>query len=139
MKGKLPPRPIATDAWVKNGVHPNAYLPVDKDEFYGSYASAGDGTQGTLKIGPFDVRERLSIGIPFMTGPDQRGLSIAIVNHKTRTPIAELYPKHTPFWSIWAVDISPGTAAKIDVIAKDDGAGWGQWLAIGYPVRIALP
>ena len=93
-----------------------------------------------MTIGPFDAQKQLAIGIPFVTGPAQHGLSIAVVNHKTGDAIAELNrPPNTPRWAIWRANILPVKPIQIDVMAKDEGAGWGQWLAIGYPLRIAEP
>jgi hypothetical protein len=141
IRARLPVRPILMDSWVKNGVHPDTPVPVQRDDFFGSYTPVGgDANRGTLTIGPFDAQKQLAIGIPFVTGPAQHGLSIAVVNHKTGVAIVELNrPPNTPRWAIWRANISPVKPIQIDVMAKDEGAGWGQWLAIGYPLRISEP
>ncbi|HEX7362883.1 MAG TPA: glycosyltransferase family 39 protein [Bryobacteraceae bacterium] len=140
-RARLPVRPILMESWVKNGVYRDTPVPVQRDEFFGSYTPArGDANRGTLTIGPFDAQRQLAIGIPFVTGPTQHGLTIAVVNHKTGAVIAELKPPpNTPRWAIWRPHISPLKPTQIDVVAKDEGTGWGQWLAIGYPLRISEP
>jgi hypothetical protein len=141
VRERLPLRPILTKSWVNNGVPPDTPVPLQRDDFFGSYRrGVGDANRGALTIGPFDVRRPLAIGIPFVTGPKQQGLSVAVVHHKTGLPIAELNPPpNTPRWAIWRVDISPAKPTQIDVIAKDEGTAWGEWLAIGYPLSISEP
>ena len=138
VKGTLPLRPVLSNSWVINGVDPGAPVPSDKDELFGSYTPAGrDANRGTIKLGPFGVHRPLSIGIPLITGPDQTRLSVTVINHDTGAAIAELRPPpNVPRWAIWRADILPTLASQFDVIAKDEGDRWGEWLAIGYPLQL---
>jgi hypothetical protein len=39
-------------------------------------------------------------------------------------------------WTVWRIDMGRGEVRRIDVAAGDEGAGLGQWLGIGLPVRL---
>ena len=130
--------PVKKDSWVENGAHPAAAIPAERDVFYGSYTpGAGDGNRGSIEMGPIDVVRPIALGIPLITGPDRKGLSVVIVDHETRRSVAELQPPpDLPVWAIWKVEVTPSQSPSVDVIARDEGASWGEWLGIGLPLLL---
>ena len=130
--------PVKKDSWVENGVHPAAEIPTGRDVFYGSYMpGVGDGNRGSIEMGPIDIVQPTALGIPLITGPDHKGLSIVILDHQTRRMITALHPPpDLPVWAIWKVEVAPSQSPSIDVVAKDEGANWGEWLGVGLPLRL---
>ena len=128
--------PVNSASWLKNGLHPAARIPIGRGDFYGSFTPEhGDGNRGSIEIGPIDVDRPLAIGIPVITGPDRGGLSVSVVDHATGRTLAELNPPPAlPLWDIWRVNLDPGMSSSVDVLARDEGAAWGEWLGIGSPV-----
>ena len=120
-------------AWTPDGYHPDAgRAPVD-GAVYGSW-SGSDANVGSLRLGPYRIRQPAAIAIPLVTGPDSGGLSVQVLNTKTGKPIASLspLPRHDKWWS-WNVALPPEPEAGIEIVAEDAGSAWGQWLAIGVP------
>jgi hypothetical protein len=88
-------------------------------------------------MGPFDVSGLTEIGIPIVTGPVPTALSVSVLDHTTGVAIAQMNtPPVLQKWVVWRIDMRSGNVRKIDLTAKDEGAGWGQWLGIGLPVRL---
>jgi hypothetical protein len=134
----LSPAAILPGSWVENGVYPAIRTPAVKDRFFGSYTeTAKDANRGAIQMGPFDVSGLTEIGIPIVTGPVSAALSVSVLDHATGLPITQMNtPPVLQAWAVWRVDMGPGNVRKIDVAAKDEGAGWGQWLGIGLPMRL---
>jgi hypothetical protein len=133
----LSPVAIRPSSWVENGVYPAVRMPGMSDRFFGSYTDAGDANRGVIQMGPFDVSGLTEIGIPIVTGPVTTGLSVSVLDHTTGVVIAQMNtPPVLQKWVVWRIDVRSGNVRKIDLTAKDEGAGWGQWLGIGLPVRL---
>jgi hypothetical protein len=129
---------LANNSWVSPGVDPGvAVLPILKD-VYGSYTStAGDANKGTIVFGPVTVHKGQVVGIPFMTGPSQIGLSLTIVDHVSHRVITQLNPvPNVPLWSVWRLPLSSAKDQTFDVVGLDEGSAWGQWLATSAPVLL---
>jgi hypothetical protein len=134
----LRPAAIRPGLWIENGVYPAVRMPRVSDRFFGSYtATAKDANQATIQMGPFDVSGLTEIGIPIVTGPVAKALSVSVLDHATGLLIVHMNtPPVVREWVVWRIDLGSGNVRKIDVAAKDEGAGWGQWLGIGLPVRL---
>ena len=134
----LRPLSVKPTSWIKDGTPPDAKIPMARDEFFGSYTpEEKDANRGSISLGPIEVRGQTSIGIPLITGPDVAGLSVTVLDHASHRVIAQLNPPPTlPLCDIWQAPLRPGMSSQIDVIANDNGAGWGQWLGIGLPVGL---
>jgi hypothetical protein len=134
----LTPGAIRPGSWVEGGVYPGVKMPGIVDGFFGSYTkTAKDTNRGTIQMGPFDVSGLTDIGIPIVTGPVSRALSVSVLDHTTGLPIAQMNtPPVLQGWTVWRIDMGRDNVRKIDVAASDEGAGWGQWLGIGLPVRL---
>jgi hypothetical protein len=51
--------------------------------------------------------------------------------HATGLPIAQMNtPPVLQEWTVWRIDMGSGNVRRIDVAARDEGAGWGQWLGM---------
>jgi hypothetical protein len=73
--------------------------------------------------------------VPVLQGPRGADLSAAVVNAATNQWIAHAWFDNAPSaWKFWRM-IIPDNVAEIRVLAEDKGKGWGQWLAIGPPLR----
>jgi hypothetical protein len=134
----LSPAAIRLASWIENGVYPAVRMPGVSDRFFGSYtAAAKDANRGAIQMGPFDVSGLPEIGIPIVTGPVPTALSVSVLDHATGLPIAQMNtPPVLQEWVLWRIDMGSGKVRKIDVAARDEGAGWGQWLGIGLPMRL---
>lgn len=136
--GPLSPAEIRRGSWIENGVYPSVRAAGVSDHFFGSYTPAAkDANRGTIQMGPFDVSGLSEIGIPIVTGPVPQGLSVSILDHTTGLTIDQMnIPPVLPEWAVWRIGVGSVRPRQIDVIAKDDGEGWGQWLGIGSPERL---
>ena len=119
--------------WVKDGYYKPIGPPPTGGLVFGSYAGA-DSNTGTLRLGPFHLDEATAIAIPLVTGPSNAGLSLTIRDAATQKILAEANPPPliTAWWA-WRPDMPASGAADIEIIAEDNGTGYGQWLAIGWP------
>jgi hypothetical protein len=103
---------------------------------YGSW-SGSDANTGSLRLGPVRAGRQSAIGIPLVTGPGNKGLSIRALNAKTGKVIASLdpVPVHTAWW-VWNIAL-PEPDLSVEIVAEDAGTGYGQWMAVGpaYALR----
>ena len=72
------------------------------------------------------------IVLPYRTGPSVRGLSIRLVDADSGSLLLQATPPRSDDWQLPAVRVSPNTRT-VQVEVLDEGADWGQWLAIGLP------
>lgn len=134
-----PIQPAGMDlgTWVENGYFPEAGVPPGTNRFFGSFTSAGDANQGTIRLGPFPISGAKRIGIPMVTGPSTAGLSLIVADHATGKPIAQMTPPPlADAWSVWQMDLSQLHLSQIDIVATDSSSQWGGWLALGFPVYL---
>ena len=130
----MPDGSVTTEgSWTLNGYFPLAGPPPVAGLVYGSW-SGSDTNVGRLRLKPACSARHLSIGIPLITGPDNTGLSVKVVNLKTGKAIASLDPPPVyPNWWSWNIALPLEADPSIEIVAQDRGAGWGQWMAIGQP------
>ncbi len=132
---------LETDTWSANGVFPATGTPAPMGappaQFFGSWAKGGDANVGTLRMSLLDPEGSSTIGIPVVTGPVTRGLSIVVRDHSTGADLARMDPPPVlTRWKLWRVDLPPNPRLVIDIVATDHGSDWGQWLAVGVPTRL---
>jgi hypothetical protein len=125
-----------------NGVAP-MYLqaaPLRGEALFAS-AAAGDAAKGTMII---TVRENGSddIAMPFTTGPVPRGQSIEVQFRDGSTALLPVPGDTSDLeWRVATLpfkEIAQHGGWPIKLIVRDDGDGWGQWLAVGTPVFTKL-
>ena len=133
---------LETDSWSPDGVYPNVGIPppstgASPAQFFGSWAKGGDANVGTLSMSLLDPEGSTVIGIPVVTGPVNRGLSIVVRDHSTGADLARMDPPPVlTRWKLWRVELPQNPKLVIDVIATDRGSEWGQWLGVGVPTRL---
>jgi len=108
----------------------------NSEKYYASWSGSDAGT-GALKI-TIEPKAGNFMVLPIITGPVSKSLSIEARRHDTGVLIYR-YGTVQPAaaWRHLLIPIGSQTG-PIDIIARDDGAGWGEWLGVGMP-REYLP
>jgi hypothetical protein len=118
--------------WTPNGIPPIPQLGKPEGMVRGSW-SGSDLNVGSLISSPIEAPSNHCLIIPVFHGPSTGGQSVEVVDAKTNTPLAAVpIQSRDKIWRLWGLSIKP-TAERIRIIARDDGSGWGEWLAIGEP------
>jgi hypothetical protein len=81
---------------------------------------------GVIRVGPF-VPPAGSF-LPVVTGPSIDGISATITEVGSGRVLARLPPFRLQRWVAWRL---PASSEGIEIEIRDDGRGWGQWIAIG--------
>lgn len=121
--------------WTRDGVPqhwPFGYAPQ-----YPVYASwsGNDANTGRLSSSAFARPQDGCLILPVLQGPRGRDLSAGVANPATNQPIAHARFNNGPnAWRFWRMTI-PQDVKQVRVFAEDNGKGWGQWLAVGPPLR----
>lgn len=119
--------------WTMDGYHADAGRPPGNGLAFGSWAGA-DANRGTLRLGPFRLDAQGGISIPLVTGPSNQGLAVFIRDEATKEILAELAPPPIRLtWWEWEPRLRSERARTVEIIAEDNGAGWGQWQALAWP------
>jgi hypothetical protein len=133
----LAPDRIELGAWAENAAYPQAGVPPRPNRFFGSYTAAGDANRGAIHLGPFFTGGFDAMGIPLVTGPVAANLSLSVSDHATGRILARMAPPPVlREWRIWLVDLRQSHPLQIDIAATDNGAAWGEWLALAFPLRV---
>jgi hypothetical protein len=122
-------------AWMTtaNAYHQDAGKPPFDGPIYGSWGGS-DANTGTLHLGPFRVANQVAIAIPVVSGPNNGGLVLKVVNAKTGELIAALAPPPIRMkWWAWRVNLPTQPDLTVNIVAEDMGSAWGQWQAVGMP------
>jgi len=118
--------------WVKDGYYPGSERPPIKTLVTGSWVRS-DADTGTVRLGPFRTGSCDAIALPVLTGPDSRGLSIAVIDSRSGDTVAQLRPPPIlAKWRAWKIPL-PKHDMQLEIVAQDQGSAWGEWLAIGMP------
>lgn len=118
--------------WVKDGYYPGSGRPPVKTSIIGSWVRS-DADTGTIRIGPFRTASLDAIALPILTGPVSKKLSVVVVDARSGATIAQLSPPPVfTKWRAWKI-VLPRRAMRLEIIVKDEGAEWGEWLAVGMP------
>jgi hypothetical protein len=120
-------------SWIKNGPLPGT--PIDTPpgiSYYESYAGS-DVNTGVLTSALFPAPSQNCVILASAHGPSIEGLSETLIDADTKEAIASI-PQigSDTIWSFWRVDLPPGSQ-HLQIVAEDQGKGWGQWLAISEP------
>lgn len=99
---------------------------------YGSWSGADQNT-GEIRSSIFAAPENGCLILPVLQGPRAAGLLAEVVDADTEQVIGSApLEDDRQQWSFWRVAI-PATAKRVQIIARDEGRDWGEWLAIGQP------
>jgi hypothetical protein len=102
--------------------------------------AAGDAATGTLTI--FIGNLSSNLAVPFAVGPDASGQSF-LINYKDGISQDVEVPSDTPntAWNVLAIPhkaMERHGGGAIRITARDEGSGWGQWLAVAAPEAVTL-
>jgi hypothetical protein len=76
------------------------------------------------------------IALPVLTGPNTRGLSIAVIDSRSGDVVAQLSPPPIlAKWRAWKIPL-PKHNMRLEIVAQDQGEEWGEWLALGMPYAL---
>jgi hypothetical protein len=118
-------------AWTRNGFHPSVGT-LSGEILFGSY-SGSDRNRGTLTSAPFATAGQGCIALPIAHGPSIGGQSITLVAADNGEDLGAVrLQQDNGNWRYWAIYFSPGVPV-LRIVAKDRGAEFGQWLAVGEP------
>ncbi len=97
-----------------------------------SWAGA-DANTGTITSSVFAAPPNGCLILPVLHGPVGDRVSVTVKDAGTGTAIVDeiLHRDDRQQWKLWRLQLKPGE--KISVVAKDEGNGWGEWLAVGSP------
>ena len=107
-----------TGAWSRDGYSPPAGVSPVQGAVYGrSRAPIRTRATGTLRLGPFHLDRHSDMGIPVLTGLDDRNLSLLVRDAESKKVLARGHdpPPVQGTWWAW----HPKTAAR----AGTDGGG----------------
>lgn len=121
-------------ASIESGWYSTAGAPPMDGAGWGTYGQAKDA--GTGAIG-FDVAvpaDTHALVIPVVTGPTLEHLTVQVSIKGGSEVLALRPPPNLSTWQAWRVDLPADFAGgTLRVEASDQGAGWGEWVAIGTP------
>jgi hypothetical protein len=119
----------ADPAWTRNGHHPSVGT-LAGEVLYGSY-SGSDANRGGLTSAPFEAAGRDCVAIPVAHGPSPTGQSVRLVEDGSGKTMATIPLDGNGVWQYWLIEFQG--QAKLRIVAEDQGAQWGQWVAVGEP------
>ncbi|MBV9762706.1 MAG: hypothetical protein JO340_19250 [Acidobacteriaceae bacterium] len=119
--------------WTVNVIPPNMWPGQGPaGPVYGSWSGDNKKT-GTIESSAFPAPSNNCIVLPVLQGPRKGGLSAAVVDADTGSPVAEVPLQDTDKqWIFWRLAF-PASTKRLRIIAEDGGKNWGEWLAIGNP------
>jgi len=120
----------ADAAWTRDGFHPSVGT-LSGEVLYGSY-SGNDANRGVLSSAPFETNGRDCISLPVARGPSTAGQSVRVVEAVSGKTVAAIpLDEMSGSWQYWSVEVR--ATPRLRIVAEDNGAGWGQWVAVGEP------
>lgn len=124
----------ADPAWTLNGFHPSV-TGWPPGVIYGSW-SGSDAKTGHIESSVFPAPPGNCVVIPVGHGPSIDGQSVTLFDAGTGATLSILpiSPADQTSWRYWLINL-PLSTHSLQIRGKDDGAGWGQWSAIGTPAR----
>lgn len=120
-------------SWIRDGPFPVAPLDMPSSISYFESWAGSDANSGSLTSTAFDRPAGGCLVMEGAHGPATEGLSIQLVDADTAEIIASAPLMDRDLaWKFWQVNVRPG-AKRLQMIARDDGRGWGEWLTVGEP------
>ena len=93
----------------------------------------GDQTTGRITSSAIAVPANHCLVLPALHGPSIDDLRIQILNAADSRPLETIPLKAGETgWKFWQIPLDP-RVAQVRVVADDNGAGWGQWIAVASP------
>ena len=119
-------------AWIEKGSYDGVPQYKQIQMNYGTW-KAGFAATGELRLRIPDFAGHTELNIPYLSGPVIPNGCLTVIDNKTGKEIAKARP--APYSSHWMVIQFqlPAGLESIDLIVREDGKGWGQWMGIGPP------
>ncbi len=119
--------------WVRDGPFPIAPPDMPTAMVYFESWAGSDANTGNLASTTFARPASGCLVMEGAHGPATHGLSLKLVDAETGALIASAPLMDRDLaWRFWQVNVGPG-AKHLQIIARDDGRGWGEWLTVGEP------
>ena len=119
-------------AWAEKGAYPGVPSFRQVEKHYGTWTGGFKGT-GELRMLIRNPSGYTHINIPYVSGPVIPDASIRLINPETEEEIGIVRPfPNSEQWRVIRFDL-PNDTKSIELIARDDGKAWGQWMGIGIP------
>jgi hypothetical protein len=119
--------------WVPNGMGP--FAPSDvlpPSPAYGSWHGS-DGNTGVITSSEVATPENGCVIVPVLHGPSTKGLSVELLDSEQSTSFAQAPMQDRDVqWEFWRIPV-PESVKRFRIVARDQGRGLGQWLAIAPP------
>lgn len=117
--------------WTRGGAYGQPSDPFGNKSYFGSWSGADNNT-GRVRI-ELEVAGHDYFVLPYITGPVSGRQSIIISSKDSGAVIFSMQPSPTATgWKYLLVRVPEG-AERLLVDAEDQGAAWGEWLAISNP------
>ena len=121
----------SSSGWVRNRVPPKIEVgDAPLGGFFSSWAGSDQST-GTLFSSVFAAPKDGCLIFPVIHGPSTDGLSEEVVDADTRQTILWVPLGLGTTWQYLRLETT--ASRRLKVVARDNGRGWGQWLAVGTP------
>ena len=121
LPGAAPPR----RATVAGGPYPDVAAPDNVKNVWGSWAGS-DAATGALTLGPFVPPEGSYVAL--VTGPGVQGITGEVREAASGRILSQLPRVPLTGWVAWRM---PRTLQPVVIDLRDEGTGWGQWIAAG--------
>ena len=127
---------VAQPSWTPSGIETDALKAVPPGLIVWGSWSGTDANTGALTLGPLPFDGRLVL--PYTCGPVGAGLSLSLrwLRANGSETTRDIALSTCTGWAAVDVraDAQPGD--RIEVVARDEGAQWGQWLGIALPLAV---
>jgi hypothetical protein len=120
-------------AWVEDGVFElRDPGDVPQGTVYGT-SNHEDTKTGQITSSVFPAPPSGCLVVPVSHGPNVDGLSMQVVEGDTGKSLKTIPLQNGDWgWRFWQVKL-PAAAQRIQIIGKDEGRAWGEWLAVATP------
>ncbi len=123
-------------AWIPNGMGPHetvtSFNPASA--VYGTW-NGSDSQTGSISSSNFPVPAARCVIVPVLHGPSTAGLSVELLDGDRGTVIEKMPMQDEDVqWEFWRVPV-PGQIQRLRLLARDQGEGFGQWLAVASPAE----
>lgn len=118
-------------AWTIGGGYDLKLDPFNSEKYFASWSGSDAGT-GVLTLTLQPQAEKFVV-LPIVTGPVAKNQIIEVRDHDSGKLIFSTGAvQKTLTWKQLLLPI-PQQSGLIDIVARDEGASWGEWLGVGMP------
>ncbi len=122
--------------WIADGTGPHESITsfTPASPIYGTW-NGSDSVTGSISTSDFAAPISRCITVPVLHGPSTAGLSLELLNDDTGKVIETIPMQDEDVqWEFWRIPI-PEETSRLRLLARDQGTGFGQWLAVASPAE----